>query len=89
MKKAIIAVAIIAIVGCGLFSTRVESKPSTWGQETPARCQISVPKAWGEFVDSGSYGLAFRDAEGTIRFVNQFPCGLEGDPQVSLAVRRK
>jgi hypothetical protein len=43
-----------------------------------ARCTAVVPQDWGEYVDTNSYGAAFRDANGTLRFVNKFPCGLEG-----------
>jgi len=58
-------------------------------QEQNGRCMIAVPQEWGEYVDSGSYGVVFRDSNGTLRFVNRFPCGLEGAPNVALEIRRK
>ena len=63
-------------------SSRVE-------QEQSARCAISIPKDWGEYIGAGSYGLEFKDDAGTIRFVKQFPCSLEGAPNVSLEIHRK
>ncbi|HEY1801560.1 MAG TPA: hypothetical protein VGG46_11560 [Terriglobales bacterium] len=56
---------------------------------TAARCQIVVPASWGEFVGGSNYGLAFRDDQGTIRLMNQMPCGLEGKPNVSLEIKRQ
>ena len=58
-------------------------------QEQTARCGVMVPKEWGEYIGAGSYGLEFKDEAGTIRFVKQFPCGLDGAPSVSLEVHRK
>jgi len=57
--------------------------------EQTARCTVIAPREWGEYVGAGSYGLEFKDDKGTIRFVKQFPCGLEGAPNVSLEVQRK
>lgn len=57
--------------------------------EQTARCTVVVPKQWGEYIGAGSYGLEFKDESGTVRFVKQFPCGVEGAPNVSLEVHRK
>jgi hypothetical protein len=54
-----------------------------------ARCQVNVPSEWGDFVGGSNYGLAFRDNQGTIRFVTQMPCGLEGPVNVALQIKRK
>ena len=54
-----------------------------------ARCQINVPSEWGEFVGGSNYGLAFRDDQGTLRFVTQVPCGFEGPVNVALEIKRK
>jgi hypothetical protein len=54
-----------------------------------ARCQVNVPPEWGDFVGGSNYGLAFRDNQGTIRFVTQMPCGLEGPVNVALQIKRK
>ena len=60
------------------------------GQNAPAaRCQIAVPSNWGEFVGASSYGLTFRDDQGTLRFITQLPCGLAGTPNVALEIRRQ
>lgn len=66
---------------------KAQGKPAP-AQSTSARCVIHVPSDWGEFAGSGPYGLTFRDSSGTLRFVSQFPCGLEGSPNLALQVRR-
>jgi hypothetical protein len=54
-----------------------------------ARCKIVVPESWGEYVGaSDSFGLTFKDSAGTLRFVRQLPCGLEGTPAAALEVQR-
>ncbi len=80
-----------AIVAIGILSVNAQriSGGSTLEQEQAARCAITVPKDWGEYIGAGSYGLEFRDDAGTIHFVKQFPCGLEGAPNVSLEIHRK
>ena len=40
-----------------------------------AGCVSAVPKAWGSFVGASSYGLAFQDDKGTVRFVQHPVCG--------------
>jgi hypothetical protein len=57
--------------------------------EQSARCTVLVPREWGEYIGAGSYGLEFKDEAGTIRFVKQFPCGVEGPPNISLEIHRK
>jgi hypothetical protein len=81
---------IVAIVTVGILSITAPrtSHGSPAEQEQNARCKVVVPKDWGEYIGAGSYGLEFKDDAGTIRFVKQFPCGLEGAPNVSLEVHR-
>jgi hypothetical protein len=38
-------------------------------------CTAIVPNSWGEFKGGSSYGLAFQDSQGVIRFVLNPPCG--------------
>lgn len=38
-------------------------------------CLTNVPKSWGKFVGASSYGLAFEDDHGTLRFVQHPACG--------------
>lgn len=58
--------------------------------QTVGRCVVSIPTQWGTFRGAAQgYGLVFEDNAGTLRFMNQMPCGLEGAPIVSLEVRRK
>ena len=50
-------------------------------------CVASVPKAWGTFRGASTQsGLAFEDANGTIRFLTNIPC--QGVPSVSLEIHR-
>lgn len=37
-------------------------------------CTASVPKSWGEFRGASSYGIAFEDQGGTIRFLRNPSC---------------
>ena len=88
MKKRILWAAIVlAVVVASFLTGKVQGKSGP--AQDLSRCAIVVPQDWGEYVGSGSYGAAFRDANGTLRFVNKFPCGLEGAPQVVLEIRRK
>jgi hypothetical protein len=38
-------------------------------------CMVFVPKAWGEYKGGSSYGLAFQDQSGTLRFLAHPICG--------------
>jgi hypothetical protein len=42
---------------------------------TFAGCVSAVPKSWGDFMGASSYGLAFQDDTGTVRFVQHPVCG--------------
>jgi hypothetical protein len=80
----------LAAVAIGILTVNAPqlSSGANLEQEQTARCRICVPKDWGEYLGAGSYGLEFRDDAGTI-FAKQFPCGLEGAPNVSLEIHRK
>lgn len=87
MKKTFLfaAVGLVAIGGCLLGANDTSASA-----QAMARCKVSVPQSWGEFVGvSDSYGLAFKDSSGTLRFVRQLPCGLESTPSVAVEVERK
>ena len=73
-----------------LFGLHLHSDHVVNAQTYSSRCIANVPREWGAFKGvSQSYGIAFEDASGTLRFVNQFPCGLEHAPNVSLELRRQ
>ena len=38
-------------------------------------CVAIVPSSWGDFRGGSTYGLAFQDSQGKIRFVLNPPCG--------------
>jgi hypothetical protein len=69
-----------------LSAVRLQGMSSISG--TP-KCKAYVPPEWGEYVDSGQYGIVFKDNEGTLRFFRGVPCGHEGTPVVDLEIRRK
>src|ERR1700733_1298640 len=41
---------------------------------TFAGCISGVPKSWGDFMGASSYGLAFQDEKGTLRFFSSISC---------------
>ena len=87
MRKRIFWTGTLFIIASLCFlAGKAQGKPAP--QSTSARCVIRVPSDWGDFVGSGPYGLTFRDSSGTLRFVSQFPCGLEGVPNLALQVQR-
>jgi hypothetical protein len=52
-----------------------------------AQCVATVPKAWGQYRGgSAQSGLSFEDANGTLRFITNLPCG--SVPTVALEIRR-
>ena len=42
---------------------------------TVAGCVSAIPKGWGNLVGASTYGLAFQDDKGTLRFIQQPLCG--------------
>ncbi|HXT75472.1 MAG TPA: hypothetical protein VN780_04225 [Candidatus Eisenbacteria bacterium] len=88
-NKSIIRLALILAAATATICVgRLLASPRT-PQDQSARCAVVVPKGWGDYIGAGSYGLEFKDESGTIRFVKQFPCGLDGAPTISLEVHRK
>jgi len=74
----------VVIIIAGQRAGRAQSEPAL-----KAQCRIKVPLDWGEFVGASSYGLGFRDNQGTIRFVSQMSCNLDGPPNISLQIKRQ
>jgi hypothetical protein len=78
-KISIIALAILS----GFFVGRMHSPLSTVHAQDNAQdnvmgastCTAIVPTSWGDFKGGSSYGLAFEDSQGRIRFVLNPPCG--------------
>ncbi len=87
-KRMIAVTAILAAGIASFYAGRLFGSPRPQLEQT-ARCTVVVPRDWGEYIGAGSYGLEFKDDRGTIRFVKQFSCGLEGAPNVSLEIHRK
>lgn len=93
MKKALFCAAAALLFATTFFLVRkTQAHPAPAAatpQDSASRCIANVPLDWGEYVDSSTNGVAFRDSNGTLRFVKNFPCGLEGAPNVALEIRRK
>ncbi len=86
MKNAFL-IALVGLIGMGSYFLGARVTPAS--AQGMARCKVSVPQSWGEFVGfSDSYGLAFKDSSGTLRFVRQLPCGLDNTPSVTVEVQR-
>jgi hypothetical protein len=89
MKKRILWTAIALVIAAASFmGGRAQGKPAA-AQEQLSRCAIVIPHEWGDYVGASSYGVAFRDSNDTMRFINQFPCGQDGPPIVGLEIRRR
>ncbi len=43
-------------------------------------CVTAVPKSWGDFKGGSSYGLAFQDSSGVVRFILHPSCGSINSP---------
>lgn len=85
-RKCLLAT-LLAVFGTGAYFLSVRATPAA--AQGMARCKISVPQSWGEYVGaSEGYGLTFKDSSGTLRFVRQLPCGLESTPSTVLEVQR-
>jgi len=81
---------ILIVVGFALLVAVSLQPAATPQSQTVGRCVVTVPSQWGTFRGiSQGYGLVFEDDAGTLRVVNQMPCGLDGPPNISLEVRRK
>jgi hypothetical protein len=86
MKKTSLVV-VTGLIAIGSYFLGARATPAS--AEAMARCKVTVPQSWGDFIGtSESFGMAFKDSSGTLRFVRQLPCGLEGTPSVALEVQR-
>ena len=89
MKQQLKTIAIVALtVIVTLLSLKVRAaSPKSEPQMFAPGCVASVPKAWGTFRGASTQsGLAFEDANGTIRFLTNIPC--QGVPSVALQIHR-
>ena len=72
--------------------TTVWLRPATSPQQqnTFGRCIATIPSDWGTYKGyAQGFGLVFEDSSGTLRFIKQLPCGLEGTPAVLVEIHRK
>lgn len=81
---------IVLIAGLVLVTVLCLWSASSPQEQTFGRCIVNVPSQWGTYRgDAQGFGIVFEDSSGTLRFLKQMPCGLEGTPNVVLEVRRK
>ena len=89
MKNRIVQVLLVTLLLIGaklLFFPTQRTKAAS--QEIFGACVANVPQEWGEYVGgSEQSGVAFRDKQGTLRFITSFPCN-GTTPLVALEVRR-
>ena len=58
-------------------------------------CVTAVPKSWGDFKGGSTYGLAFQDSNGVVRFIQHPSCGSVNSPAeppippIDLEIKRK
>lgn len=58
-------------------------------------CVAVVPKSWGDFKGGSTYGLAFQDKDGNVRFILHPSCGSVNSPMeppaapIDLEIERK
>lgn len=79
----VLITAIVALVSLKVRAASLKPQPQVFAPG----CVASVPKAWGTFRGASTQsGLAFEDANGTIRFLTNIPC--QGVPSVSLEIHR-
>jgi hypothetical protein len=80
---------LVLVVGIGIFIAGQKTGRAQSSTALKAQCRVRVPAEWGEFVGASTYGLGFRDNQGTLRFVSQMPCNLDGPPNISLQIKRQ
>jgi len=84
LRKSIL-IAVLVLVAVVWLRPAARTQEQTFG-----RCSVTIPSNWGTYKgDAQGYGLVFEDSAGTLRFVKQLPCGLEGTPNVLVEVHRK
>jgi len=89
MKNRIVKVLLVILLLIGaklLFFSPKRAKAAP--QEVLGACVANIPQEWGDDVGgSEQSGIAFRDKQGTLRFVTNFPCN-GTIPLVALEIRR-
>ena len=85
---------LLAGIAGGVVSRMHTAPLSVHAQEKDlTSCMVAVPKSWGEYKGGSSYGLAFQDQGGTLRFLAHPPCGNSLSPAeaplVDLKVERR
>jgi len=87
MKRTVITLSSI----CVFLLVASSSRPVKVAAQTQTRCLAYIPADWGTYKGaSESYGLAFEDFQGTLRFISQVSCsGVSPVPTAALELKRK
>ena len=88
MRNRIVKVLLVVMILVGVKLLFFPTPSTKASPQDPLACVAQVPQEWGEFVGgSEQSGVAFKDGQGTLRFITNFPCN--GTlPAVALEVRR-
>jgi len=85
--------AILSAVFLVVTAISVHDMRATAQERVPSACVVTVPSNWGAFKGISTSGVAFEDESGTIRILDQMPCGMDrgvvGQPNVLVEIRRK
>jgi hypothetical protein len=85
--KSVAAFHLVSVVAAGAVGVFVgqafQPKQDVHAQDQfngVTNCVTSVPKAWGDFKGGSTYGLAFQDNAGVVRFILHPSCGSLNSP---------
>lgn len=88
MKERIFWLALVLFAAIVSFRARAAQEQTTPASGLVRELHSHCSKRVGEYVGSSSYGVAFKDSSGTLRFVTHFSCGFKTPPHVALKVDR-
>lgn len=88
-KRIAVAVPLVLLSAIGGYQVKAHAQ-----QDFPPPCSIVIPAEWGKFRgNANGTGLVFEDRNGTLRFIAQLPCTLDGTPngppRVIAEIRRR
>jgi hypothetical protein len=89
MKRAVAILVLFVCVVAGTSYLSSKHHIRAAGQAYSAPCLSYIPSDWGQYLGSSSYGVAFEDTAGTIRFVKNPPCDISSTPSPDLEIHRK
>jgi len=90
-KRSATVVGLVFVSAIGGYQLKVHAQQE---QNFPPPCSVVIPAEWGKFRgNANGTGLVFEDKNGTLRFIQQLPCTLDGTPngppRVIAEIRRR